>query len=144
MDPMDPSKKMPPMGGPPPAGGEPPMEEMSKQIGDVVSAADKAGALDPLKAFIADQALDITPDDLLKYAQDIPELHGKKPAELVQMLTDDDSLVDDIMRARDQDQRKGDAEAPPESFEAVMKRMRTGGKKPGDNEEAAEEGGEDD
>jgi hypothetical protein len=123
--------KDPMMGGPmPPKTDEKPNEaDANAALGDTVEktldAAEQAGELAPLQAVVDEMGLDVTPRELFKYAQDLgPPTHGAKPDALAQMLREDDGLVDDIMRAKDADQRKSDSSAPEESFADVMRRKK--------------------
>lgn len=104
-------------GAPPPRGGA--AAEAEDLTNKMLSAATEAGVTKPLDDLAAEEGLDCTGADLLKYSQDIPELHGKDVQDIAKALRSDPDLLQEVVA------RKG-GDAPPagpsESFDAVKKR----------------------
>jgi len=94
--------------------------DINGQVDSVLDAATKGGELAPLEALVKEEGLDCTAAQLLKYAQDDPDTHGKKPAELAAMLRADPTLVKDIIQRKDGEDNK--AMSSGENFESVRKK----------------------
>lgn len=76
-------------GGPTAVGAAREAELLTEQM---LEAATKAGVTKPLDDLAAEAGLDCTGAELLKYAQDIAELHGRPVTEIAQALRSDAEL----------------------------------------------------
>lgn len=112
----------PPKG--PPDAEKPPMgaaaAEADDMTGKLLDAATKAGVTQPLDDLAAEEGLDCTGADLLKYAQDIPELHGKDVKDIAEALRADPDLLQEVVARKGGDAPEA---GPSESFDDVKKRM---------------------
>lgn len=88
----------------------------------MLGAATEAGVTKPLDDLAAEEGLECTGADLLKYAQDIPELHGKSVDDIATALRGDPDLLQEVVDRKQGDKPEGDG-APAESFEDVKKRL---------------------
>ena len=84
----------------------------------ILGAATEAGVTKPLDDLAKEEGLDLTGAELLKYAQDIPELHGKSVEEIAEALRSDMDLLDEVVA-----KKSGEATEPGEDFNAVKDRM---------------------
>lgn len=94
--------------------------EAEDMTGQLLDAATKAGVTQPLDDLAAEEGLGCTGADLLKYAQDIPELHGKDVKDIAEALRADPDLLQEVVAKKGGDKP---AAGPSESFDDVKKRM---------------------
>lgn len=90
---------------------------MQEDVVSMLDAAEKAGALKPLDQYAKEEGLPCSGRELLQYAQNVPETHGKKPEELVAMFRENPDLADEVLAAKQS--AKGASE---ESYDQVRAR----------------------
>lgn len=80
-------------GGEDPAPGTPGPEAAQK----VLAIAKEQGLLEPLEDYLKAEGVEATVEEVVLAAQKDDRTHGKKPAELVQMFTEDPAILEDLV-----------------------------------------------
>jgi hypothetical protein len=75
-------------------GEDPNVEQIEHDVNNLLAAAEQQGALKVLEP-VAQQA-GMSTQDLMRKAQLVPELAGKKPEELSKLLADDPAMLDKV------------------------------------------------
>jgi hypothetical protein len=93
----------------------------------LLDAAEKEGALKPLEEALKGEGADISPRDCMKYAQYDDRTKGKSPEELAKMLSEDPSLIGDIISEMEKrtDSELSEYQNPDEMMRSRMKEAKT-------------------
>lgn len=127
---------MPPK-GPPAESGATPAEQADGAGQRIADAMQGAGALKPLEDLISEEGLDISATDMLKYAQDIPELHGKSPEDIASAIREKPELADEIVEAAN-GEAADESESPKDDYDTVKARhMKAAEAEPEDGDDEA-------
>jgi hypothetical protein len=93
----------------------------------LLDAAEKEGALKPIEEALKAEGADISARDCMKYAQYDDRTKGKRPDELAKMLSEDPSLIGDIIAEMEKrtDSELSEYQDPEEMMRSRMKEAKT-------------------
>lgn len=112
------------------ADGKPPMKEegtpppsASNPIERLLDAAEAQGKMDPIAKALKDEGADISARDFMHYAQYDDRTKGKTPEELAKMVSEDPSLIGDIIAEMEKrtDSELSEYQNPDEMMRSRMK-----------------------